>query len=178
MTVGSIDVDSIVLPIDSTSLFSFPSYLTVELLSSPQCVKDVSGAVCIGKMGYRIFAYIDERSKMELCAQITVAGVTLIPHSCPTILCTGTITIGLQTLARCIIQCQINVLYLVGYGMKALYTDYMYLIGIRPPSVITQCCRYDLGRQVMVPYIPLFGWNTGDSLRYAEFARWLCVLEH
>ena len=167
MTVGSIDVDSIVLPIDSASLFSFPSYLTVELLSSPmQCVKDVSGAVCIGKMGYRIYAYIDERSKIELCARITVAGVTLIPHSCPTILCTGTstgtITIGLQTLARCIIQCQINVLYLVGYGMKAPYTDYMYLIRIRPPSVITQCsCRYDLGRQVMVPYIPLFGIEDG-----------------
>ena len=122
MSVGGIDVDSIVLPVDSTSLFSFPSYWTIELLSSPQCVKDVSGAVCIGKMGYRMFAYIDERTKMELCARITLADVMLLPHRCPTILCTGSVTIGLQALAKSIIQCGITVIYLVGYGMKAPYT--------------------------------------------------------
>lgn len=60
-SIGAVDLDSVVLPTQTMSLFKFPSYSLVELLASPQVVKDLSGAVCVGRMGYRIFAYMDAK---------------------------------------------------------------------------------------------------------------------
>ena len=64
-------MDSIVLPITPDDLFTFPAFFVVELLSSPQVVSDVSGAACIGKMGYRLFTY-DERAKVVPMCKIVI----------------------------------------------------------------------------------------------------------
>ena len=83
--MNELDVDSIVLPICTQELFKWPAISLVELLATPQAVKDVSGAVCVGRMGYCIFAFMDNQKKLELCARITVAGVLLImPHTADT----------------------------------------------------------------------------------------------
>ena len=105
-------------------------------------------------MGYRIFAFMDNQKKLELCARIMIADVLIMPHTADTILCTGhNITISLHTLTRYLLQCGITS---VGYGMKSPYRDLIELRGLTPPtpSVI---CRYDFGRVVSVDYIPLFG---------------------
>ena len=44
--MNELDVDSIVLPICTQELFKWPAISLVELLATPQAVKDVSGAIC------------------------------------------------------------------------------------------------------------------------------------
>ena len=60
------DVDSIVLPISPNELEKMPSFLICELANSPQLVKDVSGACCLARMGFRFFANITQQKKVEL----------------------------------------------------------------------------------------------------------------
>ena len=132
--MNELDVDSIGLPICTQELFKWHAISLVELLATPQAVKDVSGAVCVGRMGYRIW---DNQKKLELCARITVAGVLIMPHTADTILCTGhNITIGLHTLTRCLLQCGITSVTFVGYGMKSPYRDLIELRGLTLPLLV------------------------------------------
>ena len=51
--------------------------LTIELLNTPQVCRDVSEAVCIGRMVYRLFSY-DTRSEnfvLSLLMQSRVVGI-------------------------------------------------------------------------------------------------------
>ena len=73
------DVDSIVIPLNPTELEKMPSYLICELANSSQLVKDVAGATCLARMGFRLFANITQEKKQELCRQ----GLTVIPHTSP-----------------------------------------------------------------------------------------------
>lgn len=99
---------------------------------------------------------------MELCAWISTSGVVILPHSSPIVLCTGhNITVGLHTLLRCMVKAGIQVSYLVGYGMKAPFEEMNTLVGLSPPPFGTVLCRYDLGRNIKAPYIPLFGSAEG-----------------
>lgn len=54
-SVNALDGDSIVMPIESEKLEWMPSYLICELDNSPQLVKDVSGACCLARMGFRVY---------------------------------------------------------------------------------------------------------------------------
>ena len=78
----------------------------------------VAGAVCIGRFGYRIFAYLSPDQKIELCRYFGTEGITILPHHTPTIFCTGVFLVGLHQLARGFIELGVRFVMLVGYGMK------------------------------------------------------------
>ena len=92
-----------------------------------------------------MFAYMTTEQKLRLCAHLTLSGVLIMPHEAPTILCKGhNLTISLPTLTRCLLKTGISIVYLVGYGMKAKYTDLRHLVGLCPPRECRVLCRYDV----------------------------------
>ena len=62
--VNPYDVDSVVIPISPTELEKMP-YLICELANSPQLVTDVSGACCLARMGFRLYAHITESRRRQ-----------------------------------------------------------------------------------------------------------------
>lgn len=66
-SVNAQDIDSIVMPLATEDLERMPSYLICELANSPQLAKDVSGACCLARMGFRLYAFITEQQKKDLC---------------------------------------------------------------------------------------------------------------
>ena len=87
--VNPLDVDSVVIPIRPEELEKMPSYLICELANSPQLVKDVSGACCLARMRFRLYAHINEEKKTELCSYLCRQGLTVLPHSSPHCLVRG-----------------------------------------------------------------------------------------
>ena len=73
-------VDSVVIPLSPNELEKMPSFLICELANSPQLVKDVSGACCLARMGFRLFANITQEKKEELCHYLCRQGLTNSTH--------------------------------------------------------------------------------------------------
>ena len=143
--VNPLDVDSVVIPIGPEELEKMPSYLICELANSLQLVKDVSGACCLVRMGFRLYAHINEEKKTELCSYLCRQGLTVLPHSSPHCLVQGKITCGLRILGRGIRHCRNPVILLVAYGMKVPFPD-MCVFSLIQPSLCSLLSQFDLGR--------------------------------
>ena len=94
------------------------SYELVELVITSQFVNNLGGAICIGKMGYRIFAHLTEKRKVAMCNHLTSNGLLVLPHVSPLILNKECILVSLHSLARAFIDANIHNVIFVGYGMK------------------------------------------------------------
>ena len=99
------------------------SHDVLELVNCPQFVKDVEGAVCIGKMGYRIFTYLSEEQKIAICQYFSTHGQLVLPHTSPYILSKGCTLVGLHAMARELIEAEVDHVIFVGYGMKSPVMD-------------------------------------------------------
>ena len=141
----------------------FPSILMVELNNTvPNEVEEVAGAVCIAKFGYRIFAYMDAVQKEKLCEYFERQGITILPHHTSTVFCTGSPLVGLHQLARGLEELRIRFVTLVGYGIKTPYSDMQLLCHISE-SLEGGLNRYDVGRNMSLPFIPLFNFDSRMS---------------
>ena len=149
-SVNALDVDSIVMPIALEQFKVMPSYLICELTNSPQLVKDVSGACCLARMGFKLYAYLTDQMKQDLCNYLCRQGLTVLPHTSPHCLVWGKIPWGLRMLERGLQQCRIAIVIIVAYNMKAPFADMFVFSSIQPPpcSVLS---RFDLGRYCYVP---------------------------
>ena len=87
----------------------------------------------------------------------TRLGITILPHHTPAVFTTGSPLVGLHQLARRFIELRIRFVVLVGYGMKTPYTDMNMLCRLSTP-LEGGYNRYDVGRNVSLPYIPLFNF--------------------
>ena len=67
------DVDSVVIPVNTTELFNFPAMQLVTLVNHPVLVKDAHHQLCIAHFGYRLFVDVTEDQKRALCAEISRA---------------------------------------------------------------------------------------------------------
>ena len=99
------------------------SYGVLELVNTPQFVKDAEGAVCIGKIGYRIFAHLSEQQKISVCQYLSRHVLLVLPHTSPLILSKGCTLVGLHAMARAFIDAEVDHVIFVGYGMKAPIMD-------------------------------------------------------
>ena len=83
--VNPYDVDSVVVPISPTELEKIPSYLISALANSPQLVKDVSGACCLARMGFRLYAHITEQKTrvMQFLVPPKIDCVTALQSTLP-----------------------------------------------------------------------------------------------
>ena len=112
-SVNALDVDSIVMPIEPEQLELMPSYLICELDNSPQLIKDVSGACCLARMGFRLYAYLTDQMKLDLCDYFCCQGLAVLPHTGTYCLVQGKIPCGLRMLGRGLRHCSIAIVIIV-----------------------------------------------------------------
>ena len=112
-SVNALDVDSIMMPIEPEKLEWMPSYLICELDNSPQLVKDVSGACCLARMGFRLYAYLTDQMKQDLCDYFCYQGLAVLPHTSTHCLVWGKIPCGLRILSRGLRHCRIAIVIIV-----------------------------------------------------------------
>jgi len=79
----------------------------------------MAGAVCIGLMGLRMFEFIIQDQKKQICCSLRMQGATVFPHAKKSILSDEKITVSLLQLAFALLNASVGVVYLVAYGFKA-----------------------------------------------------------
>ena len=75
-------------------------------------ITEVAGTVCIGKMGYRLFAYIMQQQKEQLYSYFGSFGITILPHHCKTMFIEG--FLGSLSSGSCMLNnCRIRLMMFV-----------------------------------------------------------------
>ena len=87
----------------------------------------------------------------------------VLPHMSPLCLSKGIITCGLHILARALLATRVNIIIPQVYGMKMPYAEVAALKQFCPPPSSHLLASFYLGRQYMLPYIPLFTINEGGK---------------
>lgn len=106
--INEVDVDSIVQTFTLAKLLTMFSMSVVELLNTPQVVKDVGGAVCLGRMGFRLFVYMNEQQRTLVCDYSCQQGLLVISYASPMILCKGSTNVELHMLARALEEADVG----------------------------------------------------------------------
>jgi len=136
------DLDSLCYPVTTFSLMLMSALAFVQLINILQYVKGMKGAVCVGLMGCRIYAYINQKQKM-ICASLRRQGVTVYPHETKTILTIGQIIVSLVNLCIALLHSNVTVVYTVAYGFKADIYGFSFLDPLR--LAIGYEVRLDIG---------------------------------
>ena len=70
--------------------------------------------------------------------------------------------------ARGLMHSKVEHVIVLGYGMKSPVTDLISIAAFTTPSIF-HISRYDLGRYVNIPYIPLFGTEEDYNIKAEMF---------
>ena len=126
----------------------------VQLTNTAQYAEGMAGAVCIGLMGLRLFAFISQEQKRKICHSLRMQGVTIFPHAKKSILCVGKITVTLLQLTFALMHASVGVVYLVAYGFKAPTTFFSYLEPLQ--LALGHDLKIDIGKSIKTKKIPVF----------------------
>jgi len=66
MSSANWDLDSLSYPVSTSSLLLWSGVMFVQLTNTAQYAEGMAGAVCIGLMGLRMFAFISQDQKKQI----------------------------------------------------------------------------------------------------------------
>ena len=82
-------------------------------MQTAQYAEGMAGAVCIGLMGLRMFEFIIQDQKKQICCSLRMQGATVFPHAKKSILSVGKITVSLLQLVFALLNASVGVIYVV-----------------------------------------------------------------
>ena len=89
------------------------------ILNFPVFIKGIKDSVCVGQIGWQIFARITNAQKHRICQYLSLEECkVIVPHQSRFVLCKGRCTVGLYSLLRGLIHAKENDVQLAAYGMK------------------------------------------------------------